>query len=102
MERRSAIRSLTPNKVLAVIELSVIVHSSLHPEQRLHLLNDYIERRWDAAKQAWRALESAMGAVERLGGKKSDVVRVKTPIAVSVFPLWYLPATQGHLHGAHR
>lgn len=31
-----------------------------------------------------------MGAVERLGGKKSDVVRVKMFIAVSVFPLWHL------------
>jgi len=38
-----------------------------------------------------------MGAVERLGGKKSDVVRVKIFIAVSVFLLWHLPASQGHL-----
>lgn len=28
-----------------------------------------------------------MGAVERLGGKKSDVVRVKIFLVVSVFPL---------------
>ena len=47
------------------------------------LPNGHIEYRWDAAKQARRALETALGAVERLGGKKGDVVRVKMFIAVS-------------------
>ena len=49
------------------------------------LPNGHIEHCRDVAKQARRALETALGAVERLEGKMADVVRVKMFIAVSDF-----------------
>ena len=49
------------------------------------LPNGHIQHRWDAAKQARRALETVLGAVERLGEKRTDVVRVKMFIAASRF-----------------